>query len=411
MERAVTVSVYRKGTSKDRVDHGLEELKGLVEAAGANVVGSMTQAREEPEAGLGRGALEQLAQTVEALPADLVVFDHEVKPSQLLVVQNALGPRARVVDRTQIILDIFATRATSREGRLQVELAQYQYLEPRLRGMRAFSRPGGGIGTRGPGETYLELDRRRIRRRIHELNQELETMERQRRERRLRRRRTELPQVTLVGYTNVGKSTLYSVLTRRPQAADNALFVTLDPTVRRMVVPEFGPVLVSDTVGFVDRLPHELVAAFRSTLDEVRDADLILEVVSADPDFPVSVGEQLAVIDETCRALEAGKTPRLRVYSQCDRAAAAGVPRFEDGVAVSALAGWGLDDLLERVSMALRSRRREERVRVKWSNQEAWKVIWREFVVVEQADLGQEAELVLRGSEQAFHMLDAAIQA
>lgn len=382
----------------------LTELQGLVEAAGVESAGWISQARDIPESGLGQGALQDLIQAVEESGADLVVFNQEMRPRQLLTVQREIGERAQVVDRTQIILDIFARRASSREGRLQVELAQYQYLEPRLRGMRVLSRPGGGVGTRGPGETQLELDRRRIHHRIHALSEELARVEAERRGRRVRRRRTELPLITLVGYTNVGKSTLFSLLTHRPQEAENALFVTLDPTVRRLMVPGFGPALVSDTVGFVDRLPHELVAAFRSTLDEVRDADVIVEVVSADPDFPVPPLEQMAVVDKTLARLEATSIRRVRVWSQWDRVAP-GTALPTDGVCVSRDSKIGLEPLLAALGSALAPLVREETVRVAWHDQETWKVIWREFVVRERSDGPDGAELRLRGTERAFHLL------
>lgn len=407
-ERTVLVSVYPKGTSGEVVDARLRELSGLVDAAGGEVVGVLTQAREQPDGGLGRGALDHLAETVRTHEAGLVVFDQELKPSVLSTVQHAVEPGARVLDRTQVILDIFANRAHSREGRVQVELAQLKYLEPRLLGMRSLSRLGGGIGTRGPGETYLEMDRRKIHQRIVDLSRELDKVERQREERRQRRSRTELPLITLVGYTNVGKSTLYSRLTRRPQTAENALFVTLDPTVRRIVLPDFGPALVSDTVGFVDRLPHHLVAAFRSTLVEVRDADLIVEVVSADPAFPIGIAEQAHVIDETVRALGVGTTARLRVYSQYDRVPP-GAPVPGDGLSVSSLSGQGVEELEAVLAGRLAQQHREETVEIRWNQKRAWDVVYREFVIVERRDQEEGVRLVVRGSERAFYLLRAAM--
>lgn len=407
-ERTVLVSVYPKGTAGEVVDARLRELSGLVDAAGGEVVGVLTQAREQPDGGLGRGALDHLVETVREHEAGLVVFDQELKPSVLAAVQHAVEPAAQVLDRTQVILDIFANRAHSREGRVQVELAQLKYLEPRLRGMRSLSRLGGGIGTRGPGETYLEMDRRKLHQRIVDLSREFDKVERQREERRQRRSRTELPLITLVGYTNVGKSTLYSRLTRRPQTAENALFVTLDPTVRRIVLPEFGPALVSDTVGFVDRLPHHLVAAFRSTLVEVRDADLIVEVVSADPEFPVGIAEQAHVIDQTIRELGVETTARLRVYSQYDRVPA-GTPVPGDGLPVSSVSGHGLEALEAVLAARLAQQQREETVEIRWDQKRAWDVLYREFVIVNRRDHDEGALLVVRGSDRAFYLLRGAL--
>lgn len=408
MERAIMVAVFPKGRSRSVVDRQLDELQGLIFAAGGEVVGSIAQAREVPEAGLGRGALQSLAVEASDKQATLIVFDQELSASTLNTVQRAVGQQVRVVDRTELILDIFARRASSREGRVQVELAQYRYMEPRVRGGTALSRQGGGIGTRGPGETRLEMDRRIMRRRIRELSEELAQVERQRRERRQRRQRTEIPVVAFVGYTNVGKSTLYSLLTHREQATGNALFVTLDSTVRRMLVPDFGPVLVSDTVGFVDRLPHGLVAAFRSTLAEVRDADVLVEVVSADPSFPVSPREQARVIEETVAGLGAKSKPVVRVYSQADLAVSR--DGFDDGVLVSSLTSEGVPEFLSRLSQSLSRLYRQEEVRIPWEAAKAWRVVYGEFTIVSRDDQGDVSSLVLRGPERAFWLLHRALQ-
>lgn len=410
MEQAITVAVYPKGQPIVIVQAQLTELAGLVEAAGARVVATLTQAREQTQAGLGRGALQQLVEQTQSTGATLVVFNQQLTPSSLNQVQTAMGDRVRVLDRTQVILDIFARRARSREGRVQVELAQYRYLEPRLKGRVGLTRQGGGIGTRGPGETRLELDRRSIRRRVRDLAHQLARIEQEREGRRRRRARTQLPQIALVGYTNVGKSTLYSLLTHRAQEADDALFVTLDPTVRRMLVAGFGSGLLADTVGFVDRLPHELVAAFRSTLAEVRDADLILEVVSANPTFPVDIGTQRRVIADTLRVLESDRIPRLLVYSQWDRVRAPGIHEWDAaGVRISAVGPFGIDELLKNMAKHLANLYRDERIRISWQSAGVWRIVYAEFTIVERHDSADGAELVLRGSDRSFFLLHQAL--
>ncbi len=411
MERAIMVSVYHKGDPRAQVERQLDELKGLISAAGGQAVGTVTQARDIPQAGLGRGALKALAERVRSDDAQLAVFDQELSPSALNLVQRELGHQVRVLDRTELILDIFARRAFTREGRVQVELAQYRYMEPRLRGGTALSRQGGGIGTRGPGETRLEMDRRLMRRRIRELDRELQAVERQRHQRRQRRVRTELPLIALVGYTNVGKSTLYQVLTRREQANRDALFVTLDSTVRRMLVPEFGPVLISDTVGFVDRLPHELVAAFRSTLAEINDADVLVEVVNANPAFPVSPAEQLRVIGHTVAQLNAQTKPVVRVYSQWDAVRDTNAAANPDGVSLSALTGQGINQFLARLSRELSRLYREEEVRIPWQSARAWRIVYQDFTIVDRSDQADYSALRLRGPERAFWTLKQALEA
>lgn len=412
MERAIIAAAHPKGASKDFVQQRLNELDGLVTAAGGLVVGQFVQARDNPQSGLGSGAQAELGLLLVELEASLVVFEGELSAGTLNAMQKAVGSAARVVDRTQIILDIFARRARTREGRVQVELAQYRYLEPRLKGRQGYSRQGGGIGTRGPGETRLELDRRLIRKRIRELSSELEAIETQRSGRRQRRRRTEVPLVALAGYTNVGKSTLFSAMTNRPQEAADALFVTLDSTVRRMLVPGFGPSLVADTVGFVDRLPHELVAAFRSTLAEIRDADVIVDVVSANPRFPVTVAEQIRVIRETTRDLGGPSVPHVLAYSQWDLLGTSTAPVLQPGeLAVSGLTGDGLGSLKGALASQLGRLYRQQRLQLGWNEADAWKVIYREFQVLSQNDLSYGAELTVRGPERAFFLLDQARRA
>ena len=282
VERAALVGLVTGGARRVDAEHSLEELGGLAEAAGARVVLRVLQDRPKPDSAtfLGSGKVDMLAQAASEADADLVIFDNELSPAQL----RELGKRLdrKVVDRTQLILDIFARRARTREGKLQVELAQLKYMLPRLVGAGPeLSRLGGGIGTRGPGETKLEADRRRIRVRMKTLQDEIDVVRRRRSQLRERRHKVDVPTVALVGYTNAGKTTLFNVLTRANAEASNALFVTLDPLVRQVRLPDNRELLVSDTVGFIDRLPHALVAAFRATLEEVADAELILHVIDA----------------------------------------------------------------------------------------------------------------------------------
>ena len=308
------------------------------------------QERENPSPALflGRGKAEALAAACAEAAIDLVVVDAELTPVQLRNLEKALD--CRVVDRTQLILDIFASRARTREGRLQVELAQLRYLLPRLTGAGvALSRLGAGIGTRGPGETKLESDRRRIRHRITRLTHELEAVRRRRARSRDRRQKDAVPTVALVGYTNAGKTSLFNRLTRSDALASSKLFATLDPLVRPIRLPDRQTVLLSDTVGFIDRLPHTLVAAFRATLEEVAEADLLLHVVDAShPAREERLAAVYRVLDEVgCSAVQ-----QLLVFNKCDCMDDIDVTRLSrsaDAVCISARTGFGTDDLVRRL--------------------------------------------------------------
>jgi GTP-binding protein HflX len=297
-------------------ERSLDELAGLAEAAGAEVVLRVMQERPKPDPStfLGAGKIATLAASAAETGVDVVVFDNELTPAQLRQIEEQVG--RKIIDRTQLILDIFARRARTREGKLQVELAQLKYLLPRLAGAgTALSRLGGGIGTRGPGETKLETDRRRIRARIHAVSEDIEQVRRRRVQLRERRQKASVPTVALVGYTNAGKTTLFNRLTRADAEASDALFVTLDPLVRQVRLPDSRELLLSDTVGFIDRLPHALVAAFRATLEEVTGADLILHVTDASaPDRE----RQMAAVRQVLEEVGAIDVPLVEVYNKCD---------------------------------------------------------------------------------------------
>ena len=334
----------------------MDELQLLARSAGAEVVGSVIQERKRPDPAtlVGRGKVEDIRGLSEARDVNLVVFDEELSPAQQRNLEGAIG--RKTLDRTQLILDIFAKRARTREGRLQVELAQLDYLLPRLAGHGVLlSRLGGGIGTRGPGETKLETDRRRIRQRIQVIRREIEKVRRERRVRRDARSRVAVPLVALVGYTNAGKSTLFSAMSRTADAeASDLLFMTLDPLVRRARVGPASSVLLVDTVGFIQKLPHSLVDAFRATLEEVTAADLLLHVVDASAE---DLEERESAVEAVLSEIGASAQPRIVVLNKCDRTPRARAEILlasrPGAVMVSARTGEGLDTLAAEVASRL----------------------------------------------------------
>ena len=336
-------------------DESLAELRTLADSAGAQVVGEILQRRDRPDAAtlIGAGKLEEIAGAAASVNADVLLFDHDLSPSQQRNIEKIV--QRRVIDRTQLILDIFARHARTREGQLQVELAQLQYMMPRLKGHGAeMSQLGGGIGTRGPGETKLETDRRKIARRVRHVEQQLENVRRIRAQQRQRRESAPVATVALVGYTNAGKSTLFNALTKAAVLASPRMFATLDPTIRGVDLPSKRKVLLSDTVGFIRSLPHTLVSAFRATLEEVQRASLILHVSDASNRLSA---EQDAQVEIVLKELEVEKKPRLRVMNKVDLLdveVAAGLMRDalrddSNTVYVSAAEGTGLDRLRQRV--------------------------------------------------------------
>lgn len=327
----------------------MEELRRLAQTADAEVVGVVTQSRERDRAYyIGKGKAQELSLQLAAADADAVIFNDELTPLETKNLEELLG--VKVIDRTMLILDIFAKRARTREGRLQVELAQLQYTLPRLQGEgTALSRLGGGIGTRGPGEKKIEVDRRRIRRRIFELTQDIEKVKQQRDLRRSARRENEVKEVALVGYTNAGKSSLLNALTDAGVLAEDKLFATLDPVTRKVMLPDVGETVFTDTVGFIEKLPHDLVSAFRSTLEEVTHADLLLCVTdAANP----NAQKQMDVVDGLLESLGAAEKPKITVMNKADLLAV--VPPDEaDTIYISTRSGYGMEALLAKAAEKL----------------------------------------------------------
>jgi GTP-binding protein HflX len=351
-ERAALVGLIAGRARRLEAERSLDELAGLANAAGAEVVLRVLQERAKPDPStfLGAGKVDTLAASSAETSVDVIIFDNELTPAQLRQIEEKVD--RKVVDRTQLILDIFARRARTREGKLQVELAQLKYLLPRLVGASdALSRLGGGIGTRGPGETKLETDRRRIRTRIHAVSTDIEQIRRRRAQLRERRHKASVPTVALVGYTNAGKTTLFNVLTKANAEASNALFVTLDPLVRQVRLPDSRELLISDTVGFIDRLPHALVAAFRATLEEVADADLILHVIDA---AASDRDRRMSAVHQVLEEVGATDVPRVEVYNKCDALTPDERRRLEEqdsaALCISALEREGIDELVETVT-------------------------------------------------------------
>ena len=352
-ERAVLVGLNADCFTKEQTatDETLEELEALLETAGGFCTAKVMQNRHTPDSHsfIGEGKAQEVRMLAEATESTMVIFDNELSPGNIRALEEIIG--LPVLDRSALILDIFAQRARTKEGRLQVELAQYQYLLPRLSGMgSSLSRQGGGIGTRGPGETKLESDGRHIRERIHRLEEELEQVRQVRSVQRERRMKNSVPVVAIVGYTNAGKSTLLNKLTGAGIPANNRLFDTLDTTSRQLKVSDNLDVILSDTVGFIAKLPHHLVNAFRATLEELEYADLLLHVIDAsDPNRE----EHIAVVDKLIAQLARKETPVLRCYNKADLVAKEDIPTGQDIVATSAAMGLGMEQLLAAIETAL----------------------------------------------------------
>ena len=384
-ERAVLAGLAAASMEPEErsTEVSMEELAALVETAGGETAAMLIQQRPtpDPRCFIGDGKVREIKELIAANDCDLAVFDNELSPSQMRVLGEELG--VKVLDRSGLILDIFAQRARTREGQLQVELAQYKYLLPRLTGMWSHlvrqTASGGSspIGTRGPGETQLESDRRHIRRKIQKLEEELAEVRRVRGTQRRRREKNAMPMVCLVGYTNAGKSTLLNCLTGAGIPANDRLFDTLDTTTRRLMIDETTEVLLSDTVGFIRKLPTHLIEAFKATLEELSYADVLLHVIDiSNPEWEA----QARIVDELIVQLGAEKTPRLRVYNKCDRYFGV-LPHGEDVICLSAKSGEGTEALVKKLSEMLERGRRQLTLHIPYARAGLLDTLQREAVV------------------------------
>ena len=397
-DRAVLVGIVWGSETQESVDKSLDELERLLETAGGECVARLTQNKESPDVrtALGSGKVAELAYLCACNDVTLVVFDCELSPSQIRNIENIVGDKVRVIDRSMLILDIFALHAVTGEGKLQVELAQLKYTAPRLMGHGTeLSRLGGGIGTRGPGESKLETDRRHMMRRVRALEAQIAEMDKNRKTMRAARDRSGIPEIAIVGYTNAGKSTLLNRLTDAGILAEDKLFATLDPTTRKFILPCGEAVLLTDTVGFINKLPHHLVRAFRSTLEEACNADILMILIDASDE---NFREQLAVTEQLLAELGASGKPTLYVFNKCDKgirdAGTLGADARENTVYISALTGQGCEQLVEKLEGFILEGKRRVTYLIPNSDGGALNTLYKN-ATVESVDYGAEGMTVV----------------
>ena len=402
ISKAVLVGIVTRENDAIEVEKELDELARLLDTAGGEEFARLVQNKDTPDPRtlIGKGKVEELSDLCKNNGIKLVIFDAELSPSQIRNLEDDIGDGVSVIDRSMLILDIFALHATTGEGKLQVELAQLKYTAPRLIGKGTeLSRLGGGIGTRGPGESKLESDRRHMKRRIDALEEEIEALEKTRMTMRASRDRSQIPQIAIVGYTNAGKSTLLNTLTDAGILAENKLFATLDPTTRKLKLPCGETVLLTDTVGFIRKLPHHLVKAFKSTLDEAVYADILMIVIDAHDD---EAKAQLDVTESLLAELGAAGKPTIYVYNKCDLGISAELPSYiannEDPnrvvCAISAKSGEGIDTLLEKIEQIIHAGKSKVTFVIPNSEQAALNILYKN-ATVESVDYGYEGVTVV----------------
>lgn len=380
--RAVLVGIAERTSEVEECERSLDELERLLDTAGGDCYAKVLQVKDsfDPRTCIGSGKVKEIAEICSNNGIELVVFDFELSPSQIRNLEEDLGGKVSVLDRSMLILDIFALHAVTGEGKLQVELAQLKYSAPRLVGHGTeLSRQGGGIGSRGPGESKLETDRRHLKERVTTLEHRIAEMEHNRAVMRAKRDRSGVFKVAIVGYTNAGKSTLLNYLTDAGILSENKLFATLDPTTRKLELPSGESILLTDTVGFIRKLPHHLVKAFRSTLDEVKYADMLLVVSDInDPE----VKEHIEVTREVIADLDSSDKPLLYVYNKCDAGEGNPTGRIsEDSVAISALTGEGISELLTAIEEVLHRSKRSVTLEIPYSDQSIVSVLYSKYTV------------------------------
>lgn len=404
LRKAILVTIAEHTSDVAECERGLDELERLLDTAGGVCYARVIQVKDkyDPRTCIGSGKVKEIKELCEGGGVDLVIFDFELTPAQIRNLEDDIAAEVDVIDRSMLILDIFAQNATSGEGKLQVQLAQLRYSAPRLVGHGTeLSRQGGGIGSRGPGESKLETDRRHVREKISALEKKIEELEHNRMVMRAQRDKSGLPKVALVGYTNAGKSTLLNKLTDAGVLAENKLFATLDPTTRKLTLPDGESVLLTDTVGFVRKLPHHLVKAFRSTLDEVRYADILVIVADAsDPELE----EHLAVTREVISDLGGADKPVIYAYNKCDMLGGAARFMDESSVLISAKSGQGIDALLDVIDSVVKRTKQPVKLKIPYTEQGILSLLYNAYTVnsVEYLDDGILVDVTLdaRGKGQ-----------